>query len=606
MRVSLNGQVLGNVAWDGPTVVEQQIEFPASVLRNGLNTVTLVVPGGLPGVPWERAYLDWIDITYRQVPRVVSDRLAFRIEGSERREFEVNGFEGQHVVAYDVSDPVAPVQLVNLQISSGSIEGQVGSVEPLLPANQPRRTFLPLLGNVTSPATTHQRVRFGQTVSGSRAFFVTTLEAIDHVGTIKRDTGSAWRAVTNQADYLLVTHRDFLGAAQALASHRRSQGLTVAVVDIQDIYDEFGNGQLDPRAIRSFVDYAYHNWRSPAPAYVLLLGDGHYDYRMLTGLTMQPNFVPPYYACADPNVCEVAIDNDFVAVSGNDRLPDLAIGRLPANTQASAMVMVNKIISYETVPPSGAWRQTLTFVSDNYRSASGTPDPAGNFEALTEGVIATIPSTYTSNRVFYDPYPNDDGGEPFRYRTPQATTSAIVSSVNGGGLFLNYIGHASTTTWANEVILQASDAARNDVLLMSNGHRLPIVLDMACSSGDFSDPQRTGIEAKMLEWPQGGSVAGWGATGFGVATGHDWLHRGFYGAVFNQAIRSVGLATDAGKLYLWTNGPHHDDLLDTFGLLGDPALRIAIPTRGLSLTRPFPCATIARWLVWPACSCSSL
>ena len=304
VRVALNGQVLGNVAWDGRTVVEQQIEFPASVLRNGLNTVTLVVPGGLPGVPWERAYLDWIDITYRQVPRVVSDRLAFQIDGSERREFEINGFEGQHVVAYDVSDPVAPIQLVNLQISSGSIERAVGSVEPLLPADQPRRTFLPLLGNVTSPATTYQRVRFGQTVSGSRAFLVTTLEAIDHVGTIKRDTGSAWRAVTNQADYLLVTHRDFLVAAQALASHRRSQGLTVAVVDIQDIYDEFGTGQLDPRAIRSFVDYAYHNWRSPAPAYVLLLGDGHYDYRMLTGFTMKPNFVPPYYTCADPNVCE--------------------------------------------------------------------------------------------------------------------------------------------------------------------------------------------------------------------------------------------------------------------------------------------------------------
>ena len=65
-------------------------------------------------------------------------------------------------------------------------------------------------------------------------------------------------------------------------------------------------------------------------------------------------------------------------------------------------------------------------------------------------------------------------------------------------------------------------------LLMTNGPRLPIILDMACLSGNFAEPQYTGIEAKMLEWTQGGSVAGWGATGFGVATGHDWLHRGFY------------------------------------------------------------------------------
>ena len=82
---------------------------------------------------------------------------------------------------------------------------------------------------------------------------------------------------------------------------------------------------------------------------------------------MTPNFVPPYFTCADPYVCEIAIDNEFVTVSGSDRLPDLAIGRLPANTEASAMVMVNKIISYETAPPSGSWGQSLAFVSDNYR-----------------------------------------------------------------------------------------------------------------------------------------------------------------------------------------------------------------------------------------------
>ena len=115
---------------------------------------------------------------------------------------------------------------------------------------------------------------------------------------------------------------------------------------------------------------------------------------------------------------------------------------------------------------------------------------------------------------------------------------------------------------------------------MTNGPRLPIVLDMACLSGNFAEPQYTGIEAKMLEWTGGGSVAAWGATGFGVATGHDWLHRGFYRAVFTNGVRPVGLAAVAGKQYLWTNGPHFDDLLDTFGLLGDPALRIAFLAGG--------------------------
>jgi hypothetical protein len=580
VRLQLNGQTLGEVTWDGKTAAIKHLDFSPALLSSGLNELTLLTPGGLPGVGVEKHYLDWFEISYRQAPEAVSDRLSFEIDGSGRREFQIDGFQGQHVVALDVSNPTAPIRLLNVQIAAGSAESpaetSTTSAAPALPADQPRRIFLPLAGNVSAPATASYYARFGLTISEPHALLVTTLESIHPVAPLSRDAGSAWRATTHQANYLLVTHRDFMAAAQTLAIHRRSQGLTVAVVDIQDIYDEFGSGQMDPQAIRTFVDYAYHNWQSPAPTYVMLLGDGHYDYRMVTGKTMTPNYIPPYYACVDPYICEAAIDNEFVTVSGADRLPDLAIGRLPANTLDLAMVMVNKIIGYETAPPSGAWRQVMTFVADNYRKADGTPDPAGNFEALTEGVIATLPPQYAIKRIYYDPYPNDDSGEPFRYRTAAATTAAIISAVNTGTLFLNYIGHASTNTWAHEVILQASDRARNDVLLMANGAHLPIVVDMACLSGSFSEPQYTGIEAKMLEWPQGGSVAGWGATGFGVATGHDWLHRGFYRAIFTSGIRTVGLAAVAGKQYLWTNGPHYDDLLDTFGLLGDPATRIAL------------------------------
>jgi len=98
-------------------------------------------------------------------------------------------------------------------------------------------------------------------------------------------------------------------------------------------------------------------------------------------------------------------------------------------------------------------------------------------------------------------------------------------------------------------------------------------LDMACISGNFADPSFSGIEVMMLGRANGGSVAGWGATGFGVATGHDQLHRGFYQAVFGSGVRTLGLATAAGKLALWASG-RNLDLMDTFDLLGDPALRI--------------------------------
>ncbi len=578
VRVQINGQTVGDMTWNGKVGYQQQFSVPATALRSGQNTLTLQAISDLPGVVVDESYLDWFDLAFHQQPNASSDRFSFSVDGAGRREFVVRKLTGQDALVYDVSNPSAPVLLTGVQVSTtdaASPDSPEAVAAPSGPTST-YRAFLPLIGGETPVAAGTFQARFGMNINGPASYALARLSAINRVQPITRDIGSNLRATTNRADYLLVYHADFKAAAQQLAAHRRAGGLAVAEIDVQDIYDEFNNGRMSPDAIRSFVRQAYQTWQSPAPAYLLLLGDGHFDYRMNTGLSNYPSFIPPYFACVDPWLCEVATDNAYVTTSGDDTFPDLAGGRLPANTPAEASRMVSKIISYETVPPAGDWRSRLIFVSDNARAADGTPDLAGNFELMNEAAITHIPAQYAIRRVYYDPYPADDTGESFRYRTPETTTTAIINEVNAGALFLNYIGHASNTTWAHETLLRARDTGRNDVVLMSNGGKLPISLDMACLSGNFSDPQFSGIEAKMLDWGAGGTVAGWGATGFGVATGHDRLHRGFYDGVFQTGLHKLGMATIAGKQQLWASGISQD-LLSTFGLLGDPALEISLP-----------------------------
>ena len=582
VRIQVNGQTVGDMIWNGKVAAEQQFAAPASALRSGQNTLTLQVISDLPGVVVDESYLDWFKLDFRQQPNASGDRFSFSVDGAGRREFVVRKLTGQDALVYDVSNPSAPVLLTGGQVSAAETavtENLPDSAAVRTPTST-YRTYLPLLGEAAPATVGIYQARFGAAINGPTSYALARLSGIDRVQPITRDVGSNLRAATNRTDYLLVYHADFKTAAQQLAAHRRARGLAVSEIDVQDIYDEFSNGRMSPVAIQSFVRHAYQTWQSPAPAYLMLLGDGHFDYRMNTGLANYPNFIPPYFACVDPWLCEVATDNAFVAINGNDTFPDLASGRLPANTPQEASRMVNKIISYETAPPAGAWRSGLIFVADNTRDANGIPDLAGDFEAMSEAAITHIPGQYTIRRVYYDPYPADDAGEAFRYRTPANTTPAIVSEVNAGALFLNYIGHASNTTWAHEAILRAREPGqadgRNDITSMTNGGKLPISLDMACLSGNFSDPQFTGIEAKMLDWGAGGTVAGWGATGFGVATGHDRLHRGFYDGVFQSGLHQLGLATLAGKQTLWISG-QSQDLLSTFGLLGDPALDISLP-----------------------------
>lgn len=581
VRVRLNGQAVGDMIWNGKSGHEQQFAAPASLLRTGQNTLTLEIISDL-GAGVDESYLDWFQLDFRQQPAASSDRLTFSVGGAGRRELVVRNLSGPDALAYDISNPSAPVRLTGVQVTQSTTpeSGDEGGPEAVQAVTF--RTYLPLTGGESPSLGGSYQARFGRNIASTASFAVARPGAINRVQPLTRDVGSNLRANTNRADYLLVYHADFNAAAQALANHRRAGGLAVAAVDVQDIFDEFSNGRSDPNAIQSFVRHAYQSWQSPAPAYLLLLGDGHYDYRMNTGQANFPNFIPPFYACVDPWLCEVATDNAFVTVSGNDAFPDLAVGRLPVNTPPAASQMVNKIIGYETAPPAGNWSARLVFVSDNSRDANGVPDDAGDFEAMNEAVITHIPPTYGIRRVYYDPYAADDGGEAFRQRTAAAATTAIVGEVNAGALFLNYIGHASTTTWAHEAVLRARDPGmgddRNDVTQMNNGGKLPIALDMACLSGNFADPRYTGIESMMLGRNGGGTVAGWGATGFGVATGHDRLHRGFYDGIFQSDLDRLGLATIAGKQVLFATG-QSTDLMYTFGLLGDPALKIGLPSR---------------------------
>ena len=79
-----------------------------------------------------------------------------------------------------------------------------------------------------------------------------------------------------------------------------------------------------------------------------------------------------------------------------------------------------------------------------------------------------------------------------------------------------------------------------------------------------------------------GAVASWSPTGLGVSTGHEYLDRGFFQAVFQDGVRTLGEATTAGKLKLWATGGNLD-LLDTYLLFGDPATNMLTPAVSVSI-----------------------
>ena len=72
-----------------------------------------------------------------------------------------------------------------------------------------------------------------------------------------------------------------------------------------------------------------------------------------------------------------------------------------------------------------------------------------------------------------------------------------------------------------------------------------------------------------------GAVSTFSPTGLGVGLGHESLLIGFYDALFKSGVRELGGATLAAKLRLFQAGYSYD-LINTYTIFGDPALRIPI------------------------------
>ena len=90
------------------------------------------------------------------------------------------------------------------------------------------------------------------------------------------------------------------------------------------------------------------------------------------------------------------------------------------------------------------------------------------------------------------------------------------------------------------------------------------------SSASKSGPS---LAEELVRAPQNGAVATFSPTGLGVATGHDVLHQGFFEAVFQANAGDLGEAALSAKLRLYASGANFD-LLHTFTIFGDPALRL--------------------------------
>ncbi|MBC2717235.1 MAG: PKD domain-containing protein [Desulfobacteraceae bacterium] len=528
-RIYLNGSLIDDQHWDGQVQFLHEVTVPHSYLVNGTNTITLNSVGDT-GSSVDTIHMDWIEIDYYDTFVAENNSLDFTATGTGTFEFKISGFTSGTVAVFDITA-----------------------------SNNVRR----VINNTTQQIGPTYTTRFEDSLTGSARYLALSASQKKTPADIKMDTPSSLKKTSNGADYIIITYDGFYNNILPLAGFYQNKGLRVITAKATDIYDEFSYGIFDPRAIKDFLSYAYHSWVSPAPLYVLLVGDASMDQKDNFGMGNM-NYVPTHWFDTY-SLGQTPGDNWFVCVSGADILPDMFIGRLSVRAGSEVDNVVAKIIGYQSTQASG-WNTNALFVADNDMI---------EFEQISDTLAANyLPAGYTSKKVYMS-----------QYSSASAAKSAIKTNINNGALITNYTGHGAVDNWAGENMFVTSD-----VSTLSNSGKLTFVTILNCLNGFFPMPltpwkpsiDRTCLAEGFLLEPNNGSIAVFAPTGLGYPWEHSMLAQELFSAIFNEGKSILGEATTQAKIGAFSNGVS-GDIVETFVLLGDPATGL---NTGLNISDP--------------------
>jgi hypothetical protein len=443
--------------------------------------------------------VDWIQVIYPRSLTAENDRLALTASGG-RQVFA--GFSGP-VSIYDLTASDLPVEVSRDVDPAQSFQGQAGN---------------------------HYEV-----VGPQGWLRVEQVRAPVLAPDLRRE-GSG-------ADYVAIGPADLLEPLKPLLALRLSQGLEAVSLPVEAVYDQFGAGLPDPKAIQAFMKYAVSHW-DPAPRYLLLVGDASYDPR---------GFVAPPEANRLPTFLvmtvfggETASDIEFVQVN-DDPWPDLAVGRIPARTPDQVQILVAKTLQYEKSARQGN-PQNILAVADGQ-------DPT--FKGDAQAFLDLFPQSFP--RQLYAPAAD----------VSRANTE-VSSALSKGEWLVAYFGHGSINMWGKDRLF-----TNGDIAALASQPRLPIVIQMTCLTGLFSHPKAESLSEALLWSPETGAVATLAPTSLTLPFDQAFLSKPLAEAVLSDPQATLGQVLLTARRTVPVDNRGAMDVMLTFLLLGDPALRIA-------------------------------
>lgn len=519
-----NPDHLIQVSWKGTTVersflgynyLSPDFTFPASA---NASRVLSVKSAGYTNTTVDRVYIDWIEITGKQVLPVDTSMAALIL-------------------------PSALQQPGKLTLKVASARNYV------LADSSMKKIRFPV---VLSSTGSEKLIGFSLDGLSSTGLFLVDLNAQLPMPPVSPVLNAG--LVPGGDEYLvLITHPDFKAFADDYSAYRSEiTGKKSKVVTTEEIYYRYSALNPTPHAIKAFL---FEEWKkNPELKNVLLIGNANWDHREITNKAGKKNFVPSY---GNP-----VSDQWFVAFADTNKLFSfLDIGRLPINKPEEGYNFLNKVKKWEKQKLNDPQVKKFTFIN-------------GGFDA-TEQKTFFNQTIRIVNDFVYDPailgrvdtvIKRTEGYQDAGKETPK-----IQKTFKEGISWLSFIGHAGSRTW---------DLMLSDVRELPVGNGLyPFITSMTCFTGDYANPSQESFSEDFVLNKDRGAIGFIGTSGLGYIDLDELLSRGFYTAALKGRNKQMGKAISVAKNELARKYKQNDrvrSIIRQYNLIGDPTLEFPI------------------------------
>lgn len=387
-----------------------------------------------------------------------------------------------------------------------------------------------------------------------------------------------------QQDMIIIAQPVFYEQAERLAeAHRVQDGLSVRVVAPELIYNEYSSGTPDATAYRRFMKMFYDRQTSTddAPKYLLLFGDGSYDNRQLTSAWKSidmSNMLLTYQTENSLNDNSFVVDDYFGYLDDSDNKKNLyskklclGIGRFPVRTLEQATQAVDKVISYMGNQDCGSWKNNLCFMADDGSNSDAyTTKHMQQADQLATYIESNHPN-FLVNKLYFDAYKKEQSGGQGGYPDVRSNLQKLLKD---GLLLFNYTGHGNTIALSDEQVI-----TQTDITQYSYSH-LPVWITATCEFTRFDDVSTAAGESVFLNKNSGG-IALFTTVRLGFPESNFSMNDKLIRYLLEKNSGSV---RTLGEAMLETKNALSSVRELGFCLIGDPALKLALPEYRIQVT----------------------